>query len=328
MAKTTIEWCDHSINPLRARDRETGSSGHFCLKLSPGCAKCYSSRLQSRFKMHEFTATNRDKVELFLHEPALEEVLRRKKPTRYFWCDMTDMFLDDYAFEWIDRIFAVMALTPQHTHMVLTKRPERMRQFITDPNTEARIHAEWALTEAATRKTLTEKSFPDWPLKNCWLGVSCENQKFADERIPLLLQTPAAKRFVSYEPALAAVNFNQLIASKSKHGPAEVWDSLAGARHTAGEKSGYTYKDIPALNWVIVGGESGPGARPFDIQWARAVVRQCKAAGAACFVKQLGGSPVDMELCLNGTHDINLRDRKGGDMSEWPEDLRVREFPQ
>lgn len=139
-----------------------------------------------------------------------------------------------------------------------------------------------------------------WPLANCWHGVSVEDQKTADARIPLLLQTPAAIRFVSYEPALEAVNFWPTLEPSMIHGV-----------------------DVPGLDLVIVGGESGPKARYFDVQWANSVVEQCRNSQTAVFVKQVGsnvgyqGAPVR----------IRLKDRKGGDMSEWPEDLRVRELP-
>lgn len=143
-----------------------------------------------------------------------------------------------------------------------------------------------------------------WPLPNVWLGVSVEDQATADERIPLLLRTPAAVRFVSYEPALGPVNLLRYMSVPL----AEI--------------------DNPGamLDWVIVGGESGPGARPFDIQWARNTVAQCKAAGVACFVKQVGSVP--MERGERWRYEPKLKDRKGGDWEEWPEDLRVREFPE
>jgi protein gp37 len=132
-----------------------------------------------------------------------------------------------------------------------------------------------------------------WPLPNVWIGVSVENQHFAHERLPFLVETPAAKRFISYEPALEAVDFGSYL------------------------------RDI---DWLIVGGESGRKARPFDLAWARWAVRQCDVAGCHCFVKQLGANPYE----ITGGPDsdfLDLRSPSGGDMDEWPEDLRVREFP-
>jgi protein gp37 len=175
---------------LRARNIETGAVGHWCVKITTGCKNCYSSGQQKPYLTQlEFTAGNRAKVKLFLEERALAEVLRRRKPTRYFWCDMTDMFLEDYPVEWIDRCFEVMAKTPQHTHMVLTKRAERMRQYI------------WRLADSTP-----------WPYPNVWLGVSAENQACADERIPLLLAAPAAVRFISAEPLLGPLDLSRYLS--------------------------------------------------------------------------------------------------------------------
>lgn len=146
---------------------------------------------------------------------------------------------------------------------------------------------------------------PRWPLPNVWLGVSVENQEAADERIPLLLQTPAAVRFLSCEPLLERVDLNRVPRLSHPCAP-----SLNGR----------------GIGWVIVGGESGPGARPCELAWIRSIVDQCRAAGVPAFVKQLGATPIRQ------TEDDQLwhieRDRKGGDMNEWPPDLRVREFPE
>lgn len=354
MAKTSIGWCDHSINPFRARNIETGKVGHHCVKISVGCKNCYSSRMQSPFLTKlEFVATNTPKVELFFEEKAIQEVLARKKPTRYFWCDMTDMFMDGYPDEWIDRCFAAMALTPWHTHLVLTKRADRMhRWFETVPlggHDGASDSAQYRMACAISslgigRVGVTAK----WPLPNVWLGVSAENQETADGRIPLLLQTPAAKHFVSYEPALGPVDFEHL-------------PSLSGIGRYLNALEQYTCSgsDIKGrLDWIIVGGESGPGARPFDIAWARKTVEQCKAAGVACFVKQLGAKPWNSkELGVDHLFNpcghecdccddcgqkhgqmarilhpqiIKLGDKKGEDWDQWPSalnDLKVREFP-
>jgi protein gp37 len=164
------------------------------------------------------------------------------------------------------------------------------------------------------------------PLRNVWLGVSVESQKYADERIPLLLQTPAAVRFLSVEPQLEAVSLAQPAPGHSRH-------------------EGLVDPTNLGVDWVIVGGESGPGARPFNLAWAESLQAQCKAAGVAFFMKQVGSVPMmsdelwrtapTMRLlsCANrnsvpdGYVPLKTSDRKGGDMSEWPESLRVREFP-
>jgi protein gp37 len=228
-----------------------------------------------------------------LHEDRLEQPLHWKTPRRVFVNSLSDLFHPDVPNAFIDRVFFTMALAPQHRFQVLTKRPDRMRDYI------ARFV--WS--------TIT--FIHQWPLPNVWLGVSVENQHFADERIPLLLQTPAAVRFISAEPLLGPVDLE-------KSNP--LW---AGVRLADGERwTGTGGK----LDWVIVGGESGPGARPFDLAWGRSIVSECRRQGVPCFVKQLGAFATqtfnDVEV-----HELALRDKKGGDPLEWPEDLRVREFP-
>jgi hypothetical protein len=175
------------------------------------------------------------------------------------------------------------------------------------------------------------------PLPNVWLGVSVENQHFADERIPLLLQTPAAVRFISAEPLLGPVDLQSvpLPAPGAEHYGLRGVAQPLSEKDTEADDWKYWTKRESKLDWVIVGGESGPGARPFDLSWARSIVEQCKAAGVACFVKQAGSNPFDSarqscppdECMIHGYSWLTLKARKGGDPSEWPEDLRVREFP-
>lgn len=283
MSKTSIEWTDHSVNPIRARD--DGAVGHYCEKISPGCANCYASAMQKRFWMPGFgSAKNRGSVEVFLDESKLHEVLRRRKPTKYFWCDMTDMFGEWVPFAWIDRCFAVMALTPHHTHQVLTKRPERMAEY-------------WSSVSVRIDSVLAAAV----KLTGVWLGTSCEDQQRADERREPMrkLADQGWLTFVSYEPALENV----------------CWD-------------GWEF-----LSWLIVGGESGSRARPFDLAWARNAIHWCEASDTACFVKQLGARPYMPGS--GGERDpatvktwLSLVDKKGGDPAEWPEDLRVRQMPK
>jgi protein gp37 len=214
------------------------------------------------------------KVELV--ENHLEDPLHWRKPQRVFVNSMSDLFHEALPDEAIDRIFAVMALCPQHTFQVLTKR--RMQEV-------------WSRCG---------------PLPNVWLGVSVEDQATADERIPLLLQTPAPVRFVSYEPALGPVDFTHL---PFKPGAARTLDAL---------------RCPSRVSWIIVGGESGPGARRFDLEWMRSVVSQCKAAGVSVFCKQIGSNPYWAGYEMGRA---KKQDRKGGDWSQWPSDLRVRQFP-
>jgi protein gp37 len=264
--------------------------------------------MQPRFQMPPFEVGIRSRafIEPFFDPKPLRQVLRRREPAKWFWCDMSDLFGEWVPDGWIDRCFDVMRDTPQHVHQVLTKRAERMRDYVV---------ARFGRLVGAPEQI--------------WLGISAEDQQRADERIPVLLQTPAAVRWVSAEPLLGPIALERL----GQH-----WLGVATQR--AGMNDG--------LSWCVVGGESGSGARRCDVTWIRDIVRQCRAAGSACFVKQLGahvrwdgvqGGYLDgpsnvwpAGTCLpNDYHDgwlVELRDRKGGDPIEWPEDLRVREFPK
>lgn len=355
MGATSIEWTDRSVNPIRAR--LGGKVGHYCEKVSAGCAHCYASRMQSRFGMPPFQEQRRLDVEPFFDVTRLDEVLRRRKPTRWFWCDMSDLFGVWVSGDWIDQCFAVMALTPQHTHQILTKRPERMREYLAHRYRRGAINNAACLrwnapvwSQAAGQKpTLIG---PSWPLPNVWLGVSCEDQAAADARILTLRETPAAVRFVSLEPLLGPIDLYR-----------GGWSLIEPLRSPSG-------KSWPGLDWVIVGGESGPNPRPCDVAWIRRIVEQCRAAGTAVFVKQLGsnirdrndagwdatshvwadgddaGEPVEPRAWPDHTRGVEhnprgwreeyqgapvrvlLHSRKGGDPSEWPADLRVREWPR
>ncbi len=352
MGKTSIEWTDFSVNPIRARlgDRV----GHYCEKVSPGCKHCYSSRLQPRFGLPVFQDQRNAGVEPFLDQSKLQEVLRRRKPTRWFWCDMTDMFGEWVPFEWVAACFGVMAATPHHTHQVLTKRPERMLAWfdwiskslvsLGGPEVNAGRGVKWYASNWLDEIRVYDPHHPwVWPLPNVWLGTSVENQKRADERIPLLLRCPAVVRFLSVEPLLGWVDLLSALggpcpdcghpieehsATSRIVGCTHEYEAICGCRTVA--------RDL--LHWVIVGGESGHGARQCGVEWLRSVVRQCRDAGVPVFVKQLGANYVDAPNGIGGHRarapaDLgikirNLHDRKGGDPEEWPADLRVRQFPE
>lgn len=323
MNKTPIEWTDFTVNPFRFRNLETGKVGHHFTKISPGCKNCYAGEMQGGPYLSGLTyiEENKAKGEFFLDEAVLQQVLRRKKPARIFWCDMTDMFLEDYPDEWIDRCFAVMALTPHLTHQVLTKRAERMRDFWRDDGAN-QYRIGWAareLSKSASPFRLPSEEIFDarsvalgypwklhaWPLPNVWLGVSVEDQQRADERIPLLLQTPAAVRFLSVEPLLGSVDLFGMLGPDSEC---------------------TRYPRMGGIDWAIVGGESGPGARPCDLAWIRSITAQCNAAGVPRFVKQLGAAWAKAGMDIDD--HLPALNSKGGNPEEWPADLRVRQMPE
>ena len=206
---------------------------------------------------------------------------------------------EETPFEVLDRVFAVMALRLDVTFQLLTKRPERMREYMTD----AFERLEAVQDEADYARGIDPVSPPEmpWPLPNVWLGVSVENQQWADVRLPELLATPAAVRFVSCEPMLGAVDFWPWVYAQKDFGR---WLDADGNEHIQGPSVGAA----GGLHWIIFGGESGPGARPCDIGWIRAGVEQCRAAGVPAFVKQDSGPRPGMQGRI-------------------PDDLWIKEFP-
>lgn len=227
--------------------------------------------------------------ELRLNEKALTQPLQWKKPRTIFVNSMSDLFHEDMPDEWIDQVFAVMALTPQHTYQVLTKRAERMRDYLTsiNDNDGGRLDGfRDALIEGAAQKIYADRTGEDpsmWlavnlPLPNVWLGTSVEDQRRADERVWQLLETPAAVRFLSCEPLLGAIDLTNIVQSTS--GDTEfTYDALNGAPDCElGER----------VDWVIVGGESGRGSRPMHPEWVRDIRDRCVESKVPFFFKQWG----------------------------------------
>ena len=314
---SNIEWTSKTWNPIVG-----------CSKVSAGCQNCYAinqayrnaamgAKLDNpgRLAYYEgLTEKRGNRVEwtgkvAFVPE-ALEIPLRTKKPTTWFVNSMSDLFHESVTFEQLCEIFDVMGGTPQHTYQILTKRPQRMAEMV------PLIYRELAACEGMELPEDIE------PPSHIWLGCTVENQATADERIPLLLQTPAAVRFLSCEPLLEDLDL--FLLDDCPH--CDVFSQGCPDCYDTGKIP----VNAEGIDWVIVGGESGPGARPCDIAWIRSIVEQCKAAGVPCFVKQLGNTP---KLQVHDCHQppANWADYgstgKGNDPDEWPEDLRVRQMP-
>lgn len=278
--KTKIEWSDASWNPV------TG-----CSKVSEGCRNCYAKTFTERFEGtpgHYFESG----FAVTLRRAKLEQPLRWTKPRRIFVNSMSDLFHPDVPDKYIDKVFTIMALAPQHKFQVLTKRPERMLKYILErqenicecialdtpdvaPEIVEGLGGEWVPPQKDGYGRVELPGYFDrveipWPLPNVWLGVSVENQQAAGQRIPLLLQTPAAVRFLSCEPLLGRVDLFKAGA-------------LSGGVVYENESDAHGNVD-----WIITGGESGPGARPMNPDWARSLRDQCEVSGVAFFFKQWG----------------------------------------
>ena len=245
-----IEWTGKTWNPVVG-----------CDKVSEGCKNCYAIRMAYRLMNNPNTAVKYEGTAIRTPGGALNwtgrvnvlqsefgKPLDNKKPTVYFVNSMSDLFHEIIPFEIIDSIFDTMDAANWHSFQVLTKRPKRMVEFFN-----------WKAAGNGFK-------FTEWPLKNVWVGVSVEHQKAADERIPLLLQVPAAVRFLSCEPLLGEVDLTKYLLSLEFEG----------------------IKACTGVNWVICGGESGYGARPMHPDWARSLRDQCKAAAVPFFFKQWG----------------------------------------
>jgi protein gp37 len=260
-----IEWTETTWNPIAG-----------CRVVSPGCTNCYAmakaAELVARFDQPKYRGLTRDSFagpvwtgEIRVWEEAMLEPLKWKKPQRIFVNSMSDLFAEGVADKTIDRVFAVMALAPQHTFQVLTKRPERMRDYMRARNGMGNAALCGAINDIPARLG-NRKGALEMPLPNVWLGVSVEDQRRADERIPILLDTPAAVRWISAEPLLGPVTLTKWWGFHRKGSPD--WQ--------------------PTIDWVVVGGESGPDARPMQIEWARQLRDQCEATGVPFFFKQWG----------------------------------------
>jgi protein gp37 len=333
-----IEWTTHTFNCWRG-----------CTKVSPGCQRCYAETLSGRnpsvLGVWGPNGTRVVAAEAAWREPLKWDRAAEKAGERHrvFCASLADVF-EDWRGPMADSAGHALYLDPSRTSQPwaavyekvsgcrpLTMHHVRSRLFDLIKRTP---HLDWLLLtkrpENFGRLVCEAGIGSEWPLPNVWLGVSVEDQQRADERIPLLLQTPAAVRFLSVEPLLGPVDLRPKAPDAY---------AILGRFYGTGtfDPTGMSpaadrvLNCFPKIDWCIIGGESGGGARPCDVAWVRSLVQQCRAASVACFVKQLGANRnyhgaalVSMKQRERG----GWRDAKGGDPEEWPEDLRVRQFPK
>jgi protein gp37 len=318
------QWCDATWNCV------TG-----CTKVSPGCDRCYAETFAERWRGtpgHHFEQG----FDVRLWPDRLSIPLHWRRPRRIFVNSMSDLFHEAVPDEFLHRVFAVMAMASQHTFLILTKRHGRLRSFLRDeckcgkghaPGIHLRSAMDWAGTPHSPTYVpgvIGREVYYDrpWPLPNVWIGISAEDQKWANIRIPALIDTPAAVRWVSAEPLLGPVDLSmadwtppEAAGFPGVHNPltGEWWPAVGNAS----EEYENRIIDLPGIDWVVAGGESGPRARPCDLEWLRSLRDQCADARVPYFCKQLG-AVLGRELGAGP---------KGGDWDAWPDDLKVRKFP-
>lgn len=294
MTPTKIQWTDETWNPV------TG-----CTKISPGCANCYAERQSNRLQRMQ-SRRYKNGFAVTLHPEALMQPLMKLRPRKIFVNSMSDLFHEDVPDAFIRQIFAVMSLAGQHTFQILTKRAARMKRFFDDPeNSLANCQAEFAVNydfpktptgRSRVRNPNSINGFQrdgrgtgNWPLPNVWLGVSAENQEMANLRLPSLMQTPAVVRWLSAEPLLERLDV-------------EPW--IQGRPFTDNYKMTFGGDDFHGLDWLVVGGESGPERRECRPEWVRSLRDQCEESYCSFFLKQWGARGVkeleEIERIING----------------------------
>lgn len=298
-ARTAISWTERTWNPVTGCDR-----------VSPGCDRCYALTMARRLKAMGQPRYQRDGdprtsgpgFGVTVHPEAMHEPLRWRQPARVFVNSMSDLLHPRVPDDAVAEVFAVMALAQRHTFQLLTKRHARLRALLADNHFVEQVAA------AARRRDRCDPALYDagWPLPNVWVGVSVEDQQRAEARVPALLATPAAVRWVSCEPLLGPVDLGRAACPGTRAGSGAV-PHLGGCCALA----------VCQLDWVVLGGESGPGARPMDLAWARSLRDQCAAGGVPVHVKQLG-SATARQLGARGA---------GHRVEDLPADLRLRDQP-
>lgn len=310
MKNSRIEWTDHTFNPWIG-----------CTKVSPGCKNCYAETLNKRWRnganwgngaprartsvsnwkqplkwnidaRRQFDSWKTFRDSLGTSDDKL--VANGHEPfcrPRVFCASLADWLDDEVPIEWLADLLKLIHDTPNLDWLLLTKRPQNWFNRITGVLLKQNPASNMAAWVAEWRDDRVGH-----PPLNVWIGTSVEDQARADERIPELLKIPARVRFLSAEPMLEAM---------------DLLPQLARAGETR-------------IDWCIVGGESGSGARPFRVEWAKDIIQQCRASNVAPFLKQLGSNIVGSEMDKWVTR---IKDKKGGNMDEWPAELRVRNFP-
>lgn len=305
---TKISWSEATWNVV------TG-----CTKVSDGCLHCYIDRTPPFRMAHR--KFDQDGIGgttgVLLHPERLDWPMRWRKPRRIFVNSLADLFHDQVPDDYIARVWAVMATSAEHTFQVLTKRPARMRALLNSTDFRAIVDEHWHRT-MIQRPSRRQWQPGTWPLPHVWVGTSTEDQKTADLRLPQLLATDAAVHWISAEPLLGQIDLGTaaLVPYERQQGGFWRYDARTGPQQPL---QGKTWVPAPPaqLGWVVCGGESGPGARPMNLDWARSLRDQCARAGIPFHFKQ-GGSVLGRQW---GGH------AKGGDPADWPEPF-PREYPK
>ena len=295
--QTGIQWTDETNNPIVPEN-----GGWYCIKVSPGCKFCYAEKLNQ----NGFYKGNKLKYRVMASPPKLKlktDMLagwaRQRKTRRHFVCSMTDLFGEFVPDEMTFQVLDAMVAAPMQTFQVLTKRATRVADLIYN----------WIVSR---------EMYPALPA-NIWLGTSTENQEWFDRRVPHLLRASAQMKFLSIEPLLGPIDLHSSwrIGGQTCHNCKKFswYDEDSHLCPHCGQTA--VTKHHP-IHWVIIGGESGPNARPMDLAWVRSIIAQCREAHVPVFVKQLGSV---------WAREAGARHPKGGDLEEWPVDLRVRMFP-
>ncbi len=291
MGTTTIQWTDRSWNPIVG-----------CQINSPECENCYAKELTQTARMQQFpqyqAVKNWDKA-MFVPNQLIKP-LTWKQPSMIF-LSMGDLFFHTIADEELDEIFAIVALTQRHTYQFLTKFPIRAQKYFAKCRNRLRIK----IVDVGRAIGIAPEIYEPWGtwdfediLPNLWLGTSVGLQNSVDFKVSWLRKTDVALRFLSCEPLLESIDLRS---------------------------------HLHEIDWVIVGGESGKNARLCHLSWIRSIVEQCQLANVPVFVKQLGAVPIESTGYIGENHcnfQLKLKDRKGGDISEFPIDLQIRQFPK